>query len=145
MNIFTREKVIEQARTWVGTKFRYQGRVKKNQNNKGGVDCLGMIFGICDELGYKYNGKPLSHYDTVVYSKKPDYSILRDKFSKFFIVKDVKDIGIGDIVLKQVSNEQFHLMIYTGKTFIHASAITFNVVEHNVDNLDNCTVYSMFE
>ena len=143
--MFAREEVIKKARTWIGTKFRYQGRVKKNQNNNGGVDCLGMIFGICDELGYKYNDKPLSYYDTIAYSKKPNYDILKEKFAKFFKVKNIEDIGIGDIVLKQVSNEQFHLMIYTGKTFIHASAITFSVVEHNIDNLNNCIVYSMFE
>lgn len=142
--MITREQVVEQAKTWVDTKFRYQGRIKKNQNNNGGVDCLGLIFGICDELGYRYNNKPLSYYDTIIYSKKPDYNILMEKFSKFFIVKDIKDIGVGDIVLKLVSNQQFHLMIYTGKTFIHASAITFNVVEHNVDDLNNCIVYSMF-
>ena len=143
--MFTREEVVKKARTWVGTKFRYQGRVKKNQNNNGGVDCLGMIFGICDELGYKYNDKLLSYYDTIAYSKKPNYNTLKEKFAKFFKVKNIEDIGIGDIVLKQVSNEQFHLMIYTGKTFIHASAITFSVVEHNIDNLNNCIVYSMFE
>ena len=145
MDTLTRKKIVEQARTWIGTKFRYQGRIKKNQNNKGGVDCLGLILGICDEIGYKYNGKLLSYYDTITYSKKPDYNILKENFSKFFIVKDIKDIDIGDIVLKQVSSEQFHLMIYTGKTFIHASATTFSVVEHNIDDLNNCVAYSMFK
>lgn len=143
--MINREEIVKTARTWLGTRFRYQGRIKINKKNKGGVDCLGLIFGVCDEVGYKYNGKLLSKYDNVVYSNNPDYSILREKFSKFFYVKEVKDIGAGDIVLKQVSKTQFHLMFYTGKTFIHASAITFNVVEHLIDNLDNCIVYSMFE
>jgi len=143
--MLSREKIIEQARTWLGTNFRYQGRVKKNQNNNGGVDCLGLIFGVCDELGYKYNGQLLSYYDTIIYSKKPDYNILKEKFAKFFKIKNVKDIDMGDIVLKKVSDCQFHLVIYTGDTFIHASAISFKVVEHTVDSLEDCIVYSMFE
>lgn len=140
-----REEVIAEARTWLGTRFRYQGRVKKSKDNCGGVDCLGLILGVCDGVGYKYDGKPLSSYDNVVYSKKPDYSILKERFSKFFKIKGVWAIGVGDIVLKRVSKEQYHLMFYAGKTFIHASAVTFGVVEHDVDNLDNCIVYSMFE
>lgn len=142
--MFTKEKVVEQAKTWIGTKFRYQGRIKKNENNNGGIDCLGFILKLCDELEYKYNNKTLSFYDTIIYSKKPNYEILKENFSKFFRIKNIEDISSGDIVLKQVSKEQSHLMIYTGQTFIHASAITFTVVEHEVDNLENCIVYSMF-
>ncbi len=143
--MFTRENIVNVARSWIGTRFKYQGRVKKNLNNSGGVDCLGLVFGVCDELGYRYNDKLLSYYDTILYSRRPDYTILMDKFSKFFAIKDIKDIGIGDIVLKQVSKNQFHLMFYAGNTFIHASAVTFSVVEHMVDNLDNCIIYSMFK
>ncbi len=142
--MFTREKIIEAAKSWIGTRFKYQGRIKKNSNNNGGVDCLGLILGICDEIGYTYNNKPLSYYDTIIYSKKPDFTILKEKFSQFFIVKDISNIDIGDIVLKQVSKNQFHLMIYTGESFIHASATTFSVVEHRIDNFNNCIVYSMF-
>lgn len=136
-------KIIEQARTWLGTRFRYQGRIKKNTNKNGGVDCLGLIIGVCDELNYTYNGKSLKYYDTIEYSTKPDYNLLKTMFKKFFKEKEIKDISIGDIVLKQISTNQYHLMFYTGTTFIHASAITKSVVEHNVDNLENCCVYSL--
>lgn len=140
-----REQIITQARTWLGTKFRYQGRVKKTSTHRGGVDCLGLIICVCDELNYHYEGKLLSQYDNIVYSKKPDYKILQQKFSEFFTIKSINEISIGDIVLKQISNDQYHLMFYTGKSFIHASAITFSVVEHDIDGLDNCIVYSMFK
>ncbi len=142
--MLTRQEIVEQAKTWVGTKFRYQGRIKQNQNNKGGVDCLGFIIKLCDEVGYKYNNKPISYYDTIIYSKKPNYNILQTRFAEIFYTKEAKDIDIGDIVLKKVCNDQYHLVLYTGNTFIHASAIIRAVVEHDVDNLDNCIVYSMF-
>jgi len=140
----TREEIVNQARTWVRTNFRYQGRVKQNENNKGGVDCLGFIIGLCNEVEYKHDNHLISYYDTIVYSKKPDYEVLQQKLSDIFYKKDLINIDIGDIVLKKICNSQYHIMLYTGKTFIHASATTRKVVEHNVDGLNDCLVYSMF-
>ena len=117
-----RTDIIFQAKTWIGTNFRYQGRIKKNNLNNGGVDCLGLIFGVCDEVGYTYEEKLLSYYDNIVYSKKPNFEILKEKFSLFFNIKDKKFLDIGDIILKQISKEQYHLMFYNYNTVIHASA-----------------------
>lgn len=142
--MLSREEIVNQARTWVGTRFRYQGRVKQNQNNKGGVDCLGFIIGLSDEVGYKHNNHSINYYDTIIYSKKPDYDVLQQKLAELFYKKDVVNINIGDIVLKKISNNQYHIMLYTGKTFIHASATARTVVEHNIDGLDGCLIYSMF-
>ena len=142
--MLNRQEVVKQARTWLGTRFRYQGRVKQNQNNKGGVDCLGFIIGLSDEVGYKHHNHSISYYDTIIYSKKPDYAVLELKLTELFYQKDVANIDIGDIVLKKISNTQYHIMLYTGKTFIHASATTRAVVEHDVDGLGDCLIYSMF-
>ena len=98
-----RTNIIFQAKTWIGTNFRYQGRIKKNNLNNGGVDCLGLIFGVCDEVGYTYKEKLLSYYDNIVYSKKPNFEILKEKFSLFFNIKDKKFMDICDIILKQIS------------------------------------------
>lgn len=138
-----REKIVEQARSWIGTKFRYQGRIKKNKNNRGGVDCLGFIVGVADEIGFVYNNKPLSFYDNIVYSKKPDYELLKQKFSQYFHEKNIKNIEVGDIILQKLSKNQYHIMIFTGNSFIHSSATTFSVVEHTANNFDNCIIYSM--
>jgi hypothetical protein len=143
--MLARQEIIEQARTWIGTKFRYQGRIKQNQNNKGGVDCLGFIIGLCDEIDFKHNNNLISHYDTIIYSKKPNYEELQKKFAEIFFIKDIKDIDISDIILKKIYNNQYHLMLYTGKTFIHASSIARMVVEHNVDRIEECVIYSMFK
>ena len=140
-----RTDIIFQAKTWIGTNFRYQGRIKKNNLNNGGVDCLGLIFGVCDEVGYTYKEKPLSYYDNIVYSKKPNFEILKEKFSLFFNIKDKKFLDIGDIILKQISKEQYHLMFYNCNTVIHASATAHKVVEHINDNLDNIIIYSLFK
>ena len=142
--MFTRRDIIEQARTWLGTRFRYQGRVKKNSINAGGVDCLGLIFGVFDELGYRYNNKLLSYYDNIVYSKKPNFEILKEKFSLFFYIKKIDNLDIGDIILKKMSKQNYHLMIYNGDTCIHASATVHKVVEHRISDLNDIVIYSVF-
>lgn len=143
--IIRKKDIILQARSWIGTNFRYQGRIKKNNINNGGVDCLGLIFGVCDEVGYLYNNKLLSCYDNVLYSKNPNFEILKKNFSLFFNVKSVDYIDIGDIILKKVSKERQHLMFYNIDTVIHASAIAHKVVEHKIDDLNGIVVYSMFK
>lgn len=142
--MFAREDIIIQARTWLDTKFRYQGRIKKNQYNDGGVDCLGLVFGVFDELNYKYNGKLLSCYDNIIYSKKPNFEILKEKFSLFFKIKNINELDIGDVILKRISIKNYHLMFYNKKTVIHSSAISHKVIENKIDNLDNIIIYSSF-
>ena len=142
--MFTRTEVIIEARSWLNTKFRFQGRIKKNKHNLGGVDCLGLILCICSDLGYRYKNKTLIHYD-MIYSKTPDYNILKEQFSKFFIIKDITELDVGDIILQQVSKYQNHLMFYAGKSVIHSSATAHKVVEHRIDNINNCIIYSMFK
>ncbi len=44
--------VMEIARSWVGTKFHHQGR-RKNV----GVDCIGLIVGVAQELGLNVEDK----------------------------------------------------------------------------------------
>ena len=40
--------IVTQARTWIGTPFHHQARLKGK-----GCDCLGLIVGVVDELGLK--------------------------------------------------------------------------------------------
>lgn len=142
--MFTREDIIIQARTWLDTKFRYQGRIKKNQYNDGGVDCLGLVFGVFDELNYKYNGKLLSYYDNIIYSKNPNFNILKEKFSLFFKIKNIYELDIGDVILKRISIKNYHLMFYNQSTVIHSSAVSHKVIENKINNLDNIIIYSSF-
>ena len=36
------DAIVTCARSWIGTRFHHQGRLKKTQSHKGGVDCLGL-------------------------------------------------------------------------------------------------------
>lgn len=52
------ERVIEEARGWVGTPFRHQGR------SRDGVDCVGVLVVVARALG-------IPHVDRVDYGKFP--------------------------------------------------------------------------
>lgn len=56
-----RNKIVSLAETWEGTPFHHQGRLKNV-----GVDCLGLIVGVGDELGLNF-----SRYDETNYGRVP--------------------------------------------------------------------------
>ncbi len=65
----TQQQIISQARTWLGTKYHHQGRLKKSARGFGGVDCIGLVIGIIDELGIQDgDGNSLVHADETNYS-----------------------------------------------------------------------------
>jgi len=128
----TPQEIIKSASSWIGTRFRYHGRVKINKNNNGGVDCLGLILGVADELQVKKNGKPLSFYDNIPYKKIPQKNQLRDAMDKYFINKNPKDILIGDIALFQINKEIQHLGILSNIGLIHCYIQARGVVEHRL-------------
>ena len=43
-----RIEIVEYARTWLGTKWRHQGRSKQ------GIDCIGLIIRTAEEFGFQY-------------------------------------------------------------------------------------------
>ena len=57
-------KIIDQARTWIGTEFIHQGRSKKNEKYNGACDCIGLIVGVLKELD-----NPIYKYDVTNYSR----------------------------------------------------------------------------
>lgn len=124
--------IVNEARTWLGVKFRWQGRVKQ------GVDCLGLVICVGDAIGYKYNGKLVSSYD-IPYSPASDFKIIKDYFSEFYNKKSTPDIG--NIILQKLSKNQFHLGVYSGETIIHASIKNKCVVENNFKPDFNCEFY----
>ena len=69
--------MVTQARTWLGTPFHHQARLKGK-----GCDCLGLIVGVVDELGLKNEqGEFLAGFDEVTYSKEPDGAYLVQKLT----------------------------------------------------------------
>lgn len=126
--------IVKQARTWLGTPFHHQARLKGV-----GCDCLGLVVGVVDELGLKdKDGVKLAAYDEVTYSKEPDGEYLTQKLVGLLDEVPPADMRAGDLALFKVRENPQHLAIITdyegGLGMIHCFAPARRVVEHRLDD-----------
>lgn len=136
------QQIVDTARTWLGTPFHHQARVK-------GIccDCLGLVVGVVGELGMKdRNGQLLAGYDEVVYSKEPDGAYLTQKLTD--LLEETKEPQAGDLALFSVRDNPQHLAIITdyegGLGMVHAYAPARKVVEHRLDDDWNSRLVKVF-
>jgi cell wall-associated NlpC family hydrolase len=117
-------KIIEIARTWLGTKFHHQGRKKG-----AGVDCIGLVVGVAQELGLQVE-------DKTDYGREPNNFELQNGL-KAQLKKC--ELQIGAVALFKMDKEPQHVGIISdygdGFGLIHAYAQSRKVVEHNLDEL----------
>ena len=130
--------IIVCARSWIGTRFHHQGRLKKTSAHKGGVDCLGLLVGVADELSLTgRDSLPLVQADETHYSHQPDNIRLRKRLSELLTGVPKSCMSYGDIVLLNVDDQPQHLGIISdfqdGFGIIHAYAPAKAVVEHTLD------------
>ncbi|AOJ62497.1 hypothetical protein WJ32_08520 [Burkholderia ubonensis] len=115
----TRQQVVDEARTWIGTRWQHQGRLKGV-----GVDCAGLVVCVMRNVGVEVR-------DVDGYTRRPDGSLLD-------IVRaqtEPADVWCaGDVAVFQWDNDPCHLAIMTGpNSIIHAHALSRGVVEHDLD------------
>ncbi|MDR0571954.1 MAG: hypothetical protein LBG48_03845, partial [Rickettsiales bacterium] len=91
-----RTDIVETARGWLGTKFHYAGRVKINIMNNGGIDCIGLVMKIGEEINSKFLNKNIIYYDYLDYSRYPNHSEMKTFLDKYFISIQKEDLEIGD-------------------------------------------------
>ncbi len=137
--MLTEARIVASARSWLGTRFHHQGRLKKNGAHKGGVDCLGLLMGVADELNIRLaNGMPMTSLDRTDYTHSPDTEALKKKLSETLYPIPVTGILAGNILLLFVDRSPQHLAIVTdyrdGLGIIHAYAPARAVVEHSMDD-----------
>jgi cell wall-associated NlpC family hydrolase len=135
----TREKIIAEARSWIGTRFHHQGRVKINADSKGGCDCIGLIIGVACALDLKFNGKLLSEVDSKNYSKTPDGTSLKNALDLHFKPTEIDAARGGDVLLMRIDERPQHVALIGnykdgGLSLIHSFAQARGVVEHACDD-----------
>lgn len=126
-------QIVSQARTWKGTPFHHQARLKGK-----GCDCLGLVIGVVDKLELKdKNGIRLAAYDEVTYSKEPNGEYLTEKLLGLLDEVPIADASAGDLVLFKMGNNPQHLAILSdyegGLGMVHCYAQARRVVEHRLD------------
>jgi cell wall-associated NlpC family hydrolase len=113
---------LEEARKYIGTPFRHQGR------DFNGLDCIGIIVVPLKNLDLIDTNEDSTKYKRYGLSKE-----LVHILEKYCIEVNKADMQPGDILLFSKQNSQ-HLAIYTGDSIIHSNNIIGKVVEHGLDD-----------
>jgi NlpC/P60 family putative phage cell wall peptidase len=127
----TRAQVVAEARSWIGTAYQHQQRMKGVA-----VDCMGLPIGVARALGILEPS-----VDLLGYSRQPDGTLLTrvDGEATAYLEKiDQAAMQPGDLALlaTQVLPNHFGIVAdyrYGGLTLIHAVPLR-GVVEHRIDS-----------
>lgn len=131
----TPQHIVAQARTWLGTKYHHQGRLKKSSRGPGGVDCIGLVIGVVNELGIQDGiGNPLSYHDEFNYSMYPEHGRLVGTISRHLREVPLENMRRGDVLLFKFFNDPQHVGLLThyptgGLGLIHCTSSSGWVVE----------------
>ncbi len=136
-----RQKIIIEAKSWLGTSFHHQGRVKISATHHGGCDCIGLVIGVASQLNlYSKTGKPIVDCDQLNYSNIPEGDNLRQQLSQHLLEKgdNIAHAKTGDIVLFSFAKNPQHLAIIDKQKdellIIHAYSVVGKVCYHRLDS-----------
>lgn len=114
----TRAEVVACARTWIGTPWHHC------QIAKGlGVDCGGLLIGVCRELGLVS-----PDFNVPSYTPTPDGHSMLDRFNAHMLPVSKSDMQAGDVVVLITDLHPQHIAILAndvrgcGLSIIHAAS-----------------------
>lgn len=118
----TRDQFVAEARTWLGTPYQHQGRLKGVA-----VDCIGLLVCVAQTLG-------LSEADMRDYGRRPD-GRLRPLLEAHLERVPVLEADAADVVLFSFAAVPVHVGILTAPDhLIHAYLPNRKVVESRLDD-----------
>lgn len=122
----TRSDIVAEARTWLGTPWQHQQRLRGQA-----VDCVGLIIGVARAVGLV-----APDWDVTGYSRTPDGTLLQlcDQHLQRI---DRSALQPGDVVAVAMDVDPQHLGIvadyrHGGLSVIHAASHHGRVVEHRL-------------
>ena len=110
------QRVVEEARTWIGTQYRHQASLKKV-----GCDCLGLVRGVWRGL-YGAEPEALKPY-SADWAEAGGADALLEAARRNFIQKPIADLADGDVILFRwkPAHAAKHLgILVSEQAFIHA-------------------------
>lgn len=141
-----KNRIAEQARTWIDTKFVHHGRLKKNGDFDGGCDCLGLLIGVLRELQIDVDFSDDKNYSRII-----NDDILINNCEKYLNEKSISNLETGDIAIFQFRKKlpPQHLGIISKMddkiTLIHSYSKVGRIVEHGLDEIWLGYLHSVFE
>jgi cell wall-associated NlpC family hydrolase len=128
-----RDLILRTARSWIGTRFHFAGRVRKNLANAGGVDCIGLVVRVGGEIGALSNGENIESYDYLTYSRYPNVGEMKKFLDKHLLAIGRGDADIGDLIYLNFANGLEHIALISDLGIIHCYLEVKSVVEHRLD------------
>ncbi|MDR1425791.1 MAG: DUF1287 domain-containing protein [Rickettsiales bacterium] len=125
-----RDLILRAARSWIGTRFHFAGRIRKNTLNRGGIDCIGLIVKVGGEIGACSGGKNLESYDYLTYSRYPNFGEMKEFMDRHFLKISENAVDIGDIMYFNFAGGLEHTAIVSDYGIIHCYLEAKSVVEH---------------
>lgn len=123
----TRADVVACARSWIGTPFQHQQRMKGVA-----VDCAGEVIGVSRELGIV-----APDFDVNGYGRAPDGQTITGYCREHMTPIEFSAMQPGDVIEVAFVNDPQHLgilgdYVHGGLSIIHASERNGGVVEHRL-------------
>ncbi len=115
-----REQIVRQARSYLGTRFHHQGRLRGV-----GIDCVGVLVCVAKDLGIECG-------DCRAYSMRPDGKTLQREMAAHCVPIKLDEAGLGDILVFRYDAYPCHVGIKTDKGVIHTYRGCGSVVEHGL-------------
>lgn len=119
-NAITREQIVSEARSWIGTRFMHQ------QSTKGvGADCYGFTRGVLSAVGVLREGYESKLPAEALAYKSPNGEMMRAASEQLGIRVPTGSIQPGDFLLMRIQRAPQHYAIvgdyrYGGLSVIHA-------------------------
>lgn len=122
--MITPEQVVAEARTWIGTPYQHQARVKGV-----GVDCAGLLIGVARALGLVS-----PDFDVNGYARLPDGWSLIESSERHMQRVERADMRGGDAVAVRFDSGPQHFGLlapyrHGGMSIIHAASKHARVIE----------------
>lgn len=133
-------KIVECARSWIGTPYHHQARLKGV-----GVDCAGLVIGVARELGIV-----ASDFDVSGYSRKPDGWSFLSWADEYMTRISLQQMEAGHCIVVRFGRHPQHIGIvgdylHGGLSIIHA-LVGKGVIETRLlldDSMKFVTAYQM--
>jgi cell wall-associated NlpC family hydrolase len=116
----TPERIVAQARIWLGVPWRHQGR------SRAGIDCVGLVIQVAHALG-------ISDYDHTTYGRRAQGQSFVEHFRSHMDGVTIPDARPGDVLVFAEQAYPCHCGFLTEHLrhphLVHAHALRRKVIE----------------
>src|SRR5262249_4967948 len=122
-----RERIVEEARRWIGTPYRHQASVLA-----AGCDCIGLIRGVARGVGFRDPFETGEAREFAGYGATPEPQRLRAAVAQFLVPVRREQAEAGDVLLMRFRREPQHFALLIAREpdrIIHSLSSIGRVVE----------------